>query len=288
MKIFVLGCNGVVGHVVAQYFKEAGHEVHYGYDSNIDTNIQSEVGMYYNTVHLKKIIDEIQPNVIINCIAIVNQAAEDDKARAAYLNAYLPHLLESMTEETDIVVVHRSTDCIFSGKKGQYVKDDWPDAKSFYARTKAVGEINNNKDITIRVSLIGPAQDEEDGSLLNWFLSQKGEVRGYANAIWTGLTTLEYAKTIESLLTQKAHGVFQAAPKKTISKYELIKLFDKYFPGGRTILKVDNDRVDKSLVPYWGEYDIEINDYEEQIIEMKEWIEEHRDLYPKYYYDINK
>lgn len=273
MKIIVLGCTGVVGHAVALYFKEAGHEVYDGYDATI-----------YDKTQLKKAVDDIRPDTIINCTAIVNQAAEEDKAGAAYLNAYLPHLLETVTAGTNTVVVHRSTDCIFSGAKGQYVLEDWPDAKSFYARTKAVGELNNDKDITIRVSLIGPAQDENDGSLLNWYLNQKGEVKGFANAIWTGLTTLEYAKTIESLLNQKAHGVFQAAPKSAISKYELISVFEKYFPGGRTIVRVENNRVDKSLVPYWANYDIEIKDYEEQIAEMKEWIEKHPGLYPDYYY----
>lgn len=273
MKILVLGCTGVVGHAVALYFKEAGHKVFDEYDATI-----------YDKEALKKAIEDERPDAIINCTAIVNQAAEEDKASAAYLNAYLPHLLETLTAGTNTVVVHRSTDCIFSGVKGQYVLEDWPDAKSFYARTKAVGELNNDKDITIRVSLIGPAQDEKDGSLLNWFLNQKGEVKGFANAIWTGLTTLEYAKTIENLLNQKAHGVFQAAPKSTISKYELIGIFEKYFSGGRTIVKVDNNRVDKSLVPYWANYNIEIKDYEEQIVEMKDWIEKHPGLYPAYYY----
>ena len=273
MKIIVLGCTGVVGHAVALYFKEAGHEVFDGYDATI-----------YDKSQLRKTIDEVRPDAIINCTAIVNQAAEVDKAGAAYLNAYLPHLLETLTAGTNTVVVHRSTDCIFSGAKGQYVLEDWPDAKSFYARTKAVGELNNNKDITIRVSLIGPAQDEHDGSLLNWYLNQKGEVNGFVNAIWTGLTTLEYAKAIENLLNQKAHGVFQAAPKCAISKYELICIFEKYFPGGRTIVRVENNRVDKSLVPYWDNYDINIKDYEEQIVEMKDWNEKHPGLYPAYYY----
>lgn len=271
MKIFVLGDTGVVGHVIASYFKEAGHYVVCSNDTTED--------------NIKNLIANHCFDTIINCTAIVNQAAEEDKAYAAYINAYLPHLLEKLTAGTKTVVVHRSTDCIFSGAKGQYVLEDWPDAKSFYARTKAVGELNNDKDITIRVSLIGPAQDESDGSLLNWYLNQKGEVKGFANAIWTGLTTLEYAKTIESLLNQKAHGVFQAAPDASISKYELIKIFEKYFPGGRTIIKVDNNRVDKSLVPYWGDFDIQIKGYETQIAEMKEWIENHPALYPAYYYE---
>lgn len=261
----------MVGHAVATYFKETGNEVFCCNDTTEGC--------------LRSKLAEGTFDAIINCTAIVNQEAEEDKAGAAYLNAYLPHLLEKLTTGTKTIVVHRSTDCIFSGAKGQYTLDDMPDAKSFYARTKAVGELVNEKDITIRVSLIGPAQDKEDGSLLNWFLNQKGEVKGFANSIWTGLTTLEYAKAIENLLKQKAHGVFQAASVTSISKYELTKIFEKYFPGGRSIVKVDNNRVDKSLVPYWGNYDIKIKDYEEQIAEMKQWIEQHPDLYPAYYYD---
>lgn len=284
MKVFVLGCNGVVGHSVAQYFKEAGHEVHYGYDSNIDENIPSQTGVYYDARLLKDTIDKQKFDAVINCTAIVNQAAEEDKAGAAYLNAYLPHLLESLTAGTKTIVVHRSTDCIFSGGRGQYTQKDWPDAKSFYARTKAVGELVNDKDITIRVSLIGPAQDEQDGSLLNWFLQQR-EVKGFANAIWTGLTTMEYAKIIEQLLEQEAHGLFQAAPDKAISKYELLQLFEKYFPKGRTIVRVENERIDKSLQPDWGTYNIHVQDYEQQISEMKQWIMQHPDMYPSYYYN---
>lgn len=267
----MLGSTGVVGHAIALYFKEAGHDV-------VCCNDTTEASV-------KSLIAKHNFDSIINCTAIVNQAAEEDKACAAYLNSYLPHLLEQLTAGTETVIVHRSTDCIFSGAKGQYTLEDWPDAKSFYARTKAIGELNNDKDITIRVSLIGPAQDDRDGSLLNWFLNQKGEVKGFANAIWTGLTTLEYAKTIEHLLKQKAHGVFHAAPNASISKFELISLFEKYFPGERTIIKVDNSRVDKSLVPFWADYDIQIKGYEEQIVEMKQWIEQHPDLYPAYYYD---
>lgn len=284
MKIFILGSNGVVGHAVAQYFKESGHELYFGYDLNLDPNLPGMVGQYYDAQHLKKVIDEIQLDAVINCTAIVNQAAEDDKAGAAFLNSYLPHLLESITANTKTVVVHRSTDCIFSGAKGQYTLKDAPDAKSFYARTKAVGELVNDKDITIRVSLIGPAMDEEDGSLLNWFLQQRGDVKGFANAIWTGLTTLEYAKTIERLLQQKAHGLFQAAPDESISKYDLLRLFEKYFPKARNIVRVENARVDKSLVPYWGDNDIHIQSYEAQIAEMKAWIEAHSGIYPEYYY----
>ena len=273
--------------MIALYFRNKGHEVH-GYDPEFANFAPQTKGNYYSSDLLASAINDFKPDAIINCTAVVNQAAEENKAEAAYINTYFPHLLERLTAQTGIVVVHRSTDCIFSGAKGQYVLEDTPDATSFYARSKAVGELDNNKDITIRVSLIGPALKEDDGSLLNWFLKQKGNVNGYVNAIWTGLTTLEYAKTVESLLEQNAHGVFQAAPDSVISKFHLISLFEKYFPTGRTIVPVNNKRVDKSLAPYFGDYHIEIKDYEAQIAEMKQWIENHPGLYPAYYYSKNQ
>lgn len=283
MRIIVLGSNGMVGNTVATYFKENGHEVFTGRGFDINYNLSS-TEVCFDTAYIRKALCEIHPDAVINCLAIVNQAAEDDKPGAVFINSYLPHLLESLTATTKTVIVHRSTDCVFSGVKGEYTLTDTPDAQSFYARTKAVGEIVNEKDITIRVSLIGPALLPEDGSLLNWFLQQKGEVNGFANAIWTGLTTLEYAKVIEQLLAERAFGVFHAAPEKAISKYELLKLFEKYFPNNRQIKKIDNARVDKSLVPDWGKTDICVLTYEEQIAEMKCWIQNHPSLYPCYYY----
>lgn len=286
MKILIVGSDGVVGHVVSMYFTERGHEVINLKEANVTADVHKGSFSPYDPAGLNNIIKRTIPDAIINCAAIVNQAAEDDMTGAVWINAYLPHLLEKLTSGTHTVVVQRSTDCVFSGSKGLYTLADMPDAKSFYARTKAIGELVNEKDITIRVSLIGPAQDESDGSLLNWFLRQRGEVKGYANAIWTGLTTLEYAKVIELLLSQKAHGLFQAAPSASISKYELLKLFERYFPGDRRVVRVENKRVDKSLVPFWGDYDIQVKDYVEQIAEMKKWIEEHKVLYPGYYSDV--
>ena len=159
MKVFILGCNNTIGHVVALYFKEKGHEV-MGYDQENLGLVRQVTGNYHDVVLIQQTIEQYCPEAVINCIAVVNQDAETDKAEATYVNCYLPHYLEKITADTSIVVVHRSTDCIFSGERGQYTVNDVPDAKSFYARTKAVGELINEKDITIRVSLIGPSVKE--------------------------------------------------------------------------------------------------------------------------------
>ena len=284
MKVFILGCNNTIGHVVALYFKEKGHEV-MGYDQENLGLVRQVTGNYHDVVLIQQTIEQYCPEAVINCIAVVNQDAEADKAEATYVNCYLPHYLEKITADTSIVVVHRSTDCIFSGERGQYTVNDVPDAKSFYARTKAVGELINDKDITIRVSLIGPSVKEDDGSLLNWFLRQQGQVNGFANAIWTGVTTEEYAREIELLLTQGKHGIFQSTPTSSISKYELLKLFEKHFPHGREVLRIDNQRVDKSLVQDFGDADIVVPSYDKMVADVRRWVQSHRELYPKYYND---
>ena len=174
MRLLILGSDGMVGHVVSLYLKEQGHDV-------------TEIGECDHALEDMSTLEEMvrtgRYNAIINCTAIINQDAEADKVSAVKVNSLLPHFLEAITDGTETVVVHRSTDCIFSGEKGNYTLEDWPDASSFYARSKALGELNNDKDITIRTSLVGPEKDENGGGLFNWFYNQKGDVNGFANAI---------------------------------------------------------------------------------------------------------
>lgn len=265
MKLLILGSDNMVGHVVTAFFKECGNDIsEYGENDSIITDLDL----------LSKIIREGQFDAIINCTAIINQYAQADKISALKINSLLPVFLEAVTKGTKTVVVHRSTDCIFSGEKGQYVLTDLPDAKSFYARTKALGELINDKDITIRTSLVGPEEDESGEGLFNWFYNQQGDVNGFANSIWTGLTTIEFAKEIEWLLLNKKHGLFQLVPDYAIGKYDLLMLFEKYYPGNRNIIRIDNRKVDKSLVQESCEGLI-IPDYDSMIAEMREWTDKH-------------
>lgn len=278
MKIFVIGANGMVGHVIALFLQEQGHTV-LGYDAGKSILVKNVIGSLYDTNKIEKLVNDLKFDAIINCAAVINQNAEEDKAAASFVNTYLPHFLEKITKNTKTKVIHRSTDCIFSGKKGQYKLTDKPDADSFYARTKAVGELINEKDITIRTSLIGPELDIKGQGLFNWYMSQKGSVNGYANSIWTGITTIEFAKEVERLLEQQAYGLFQCVPNCAISKYELLCLFAKQFPGHSTVNKLDNKLVDKSLIQALGNYRLEIHNYDTMIMEMKKWIFEHQNLY---------
>ncbi len=258
----------MVGHVMSIYMQEKGHDVQNCGQNSVIKNDLSELASMINNGSF---------DAVINCTAIINQDAETDKAGAVRVNALLPHFLETATEKTKTIVVHRSTDCIFSGTRGRYSLDDWPDATSFYARSKALGELDNTKDITIRTSLIGPETDENGVGLFNWFFNQSGEVNGFANSIWTGVTTIEYAKAVEWLLLNNRHGVFQLVPDYAISKYELLCIFEKNYPANRIIKRIDNTRTDKSLIAACGGY--EVPSYEQQIADMKKWTDSHRYIY---------
>ncbi len=284
MKFLILGAGGMVGHAVSLRLRERGHAV-IEYDDRPNPKAPDAIPIRYGYEKLARCIADGAYDAVVNCTAVINQDAEADQASAAYINAFIPHCLEQLTANTGTVVVHRSTDCIFSGARGCYDLNDTPDAGSFYARTKAVGELRNGKDITIRTSLIGPETDGNGTGLFNWFLRQRGDVLGYANAIWTGITTIEFADAIEQLLLSHAHGLFQCVPDHSISKYELLLLFEKYFPNGRNIVRVDNKRVDKSLVQSLGNALLHIPDYEEMIANMAAWIAGHAKIY-KNCYDV--
>jgi len=266
MKYLVIDVEGMVGQVVSLWLQEAQHEVH-----DICTPTYNSLDIIANEIRSGSY------DAIINCAAIVNQYAEEDKTGASFVNSFLPHFLEQLTVGTKTIVVHRSTDCIFSGSRGQYGLDDIPDDPSFYARTKVIGELVNDKDITIRTSLIGPEIEEGGEGLFNWFYNQT-ETGGFGNAIWTGLTTVEFAKEIDKLVQEQTHGIFHLVPDAAISKYELLQLFEEYYPGNRTIKKIDNKRVDKSLIPVKPDGLI-IPDYKTQIQQMRQWTDRHTDIY---------
>jgi dTDP-4-dehydrorhamnose reductase len=282
MKFFVLGCNGMAGHTIALYLKEQGHSL-LGYGKYKSKFIDSIVGDAHDTVFLRKIINEGKFDSIINCIGILNQFAENDKASASFLNSYFPHFLAEATAGSDTQVIHMSTDCVFSGKVGQYTEDAIRDGETFYDRSKALGELEDKKNITLRNSIVGPDINPNGIGLLNWFMHQNGEINGYTDAIWTGQTTLQLAKTMEAAAQEKAYGLFNTVPDHSISKYDLLKLFNHYLRGDSlNINPVKGITADKSLKRTRFEFSYLIPDYEIMVAEMAVWINNHKNMYPHY------
>lgn len=285
MKFLILGCNGMAGHTISLYLKEQEYDVT-GFAKSRSDFIDTILGDAFDEELLKRVIANGQYDSVVNCIGILNQDAEKRKSEAVYLNAYLPHFLEKITKETKTQVIHMSTDCVFSGKRGMYTEEDLRDGESFYDRSKALGEIENDKDFTIRASIIGPDTNPDGIGLLNWFLQQKGVISGYTNAIWTGITTLQLSKCIEKIAAKRAQGLYNMVPNETISKYNLLELFNSHLRRNKImIIKQETPKINKSLVRIKEGFNYEIPGYEEMIIELKEWITRHRYLYP--HYDVN-
>lgn len=283
MKILVLGCNGMAGHLISLYFKEQGYEV-VGFARQhselLDITI---IGDASNMLLLKKTIDEGEFNAVINCIGLLNQFAEQNKAMAVLLNSYLPHYLAEITQESETRIIHMSTDCVFAGNNGPYYEDTFPNGETFYDRSKAMGEINTEKDLTFRNSIVGPDIKYSGIGLFNWFMKQTGEINGYTSAIWTGVTTYTLAKAMEQALKENLTGLYNLVNNESISKYDLLGLFNKYFRAGEVKINRSNKlQLDKSLKRKREDFNFVVPSYELQIKEMREWVDAHRSLYPHY------
>jgi len=282
MRFLVLGCNGMAGHTISLYMKEQGHEV-FGFDTRKSDYVDSVAGDARDTLSLEKLIKDGNYDSVINCIGILNQFAENNKGLAAFLNGYLPHFLADVTSGTETQVIHMSTDCVFSGKRGEYTEEDFPDGQTFYDRSKALGELEDGKNVTLRNSIVGPDINPKGIGLLNWFMQQKGPLNGFTKAMWTGQTTLQLAKTMEAAAKCKAHGLYNTVPDHSISKYELLKLFNQYFRDGKIeINPVEGINADKSLKRTRFDFGYLIPDYETMVKELAEWTIAHKRMYPHY------
>lgn len=282
MRFLVLGASGMAGHVISIYLKEQGHDV-IGYSRRPVNFVDSVSGDAKDLLKLQEVVEVGKFDVVINAIGILNQFAEQDKETAVFLNGYLPHFLTKMTKGMDTQIIQMSTDCVFSGRTGAYTEDSIPDGESFYDRTKAIGELNDNKNLTLRNSIIGPDINENGIGLLNWFMKQDGTINGYTGAMWTGMTTLQLAKVMEKAALQKATGLYNMVPDHNISKYELLKLFNHYLKDDKVeIQPYDEFILDKTLIRTRFEFAEIVPDYEVMIREMTDWMKRHKKLYPHY------
>lgn len=283
MKILVLGCNGMAGHLISLYFKEQGHEVD-GFARSTSTLLDKTiVGDASDMPFIKQTIDEGNYDAVINCIGLLNQFAENNKAMAVLLNGYLPHYLVEITRDTKTRIIHMSTDCVFAGNDGPYSEDSFPNGQTFYDRSKAMGEINNSKNLTFRNSIIGPDIKASGIGLFNWFMKQKGPIGGYTGAIWTGVTTYTLAKAMEAALKENLTGLYNLVNNESINKFDLCSLFNKYFRAGEVKINPDGKlQLDKTLIRKRNDFSFVVPSYEQQIKEMREWVDAHRSLYPHY------
>lgn len=283
MRFLVLGCSGMAGHTISIYLKERGHDVTGFSRRGVPFLEEQVVGDARDENLIAGALSGGGFDVVVNCVGVLNDFAERDPEGAAYLNGGLPHVLARLTEGARTRVFHMSTDCVFAGNTGPYTEDSVPDGKTVYDRTKAAGELRDGKNLTFRCSIVGPDTDPDGIGLLNWFMAQGGPVRGYSGAIWTGLTTLELAKAMERAVSEDVHGIVNMVPPESISKLDLLRLFNRELRGGSVEIVPDGSvRLDKTLVRTNLDSSFRPKGYAEQVAEMAEWIKAHRGLYPHY------
>jgi len=283
LKYLVLGATGMAGHIISIYLFEQGHDVT-TYSRTAFSYGRNRTGDITDPIFLRSLLLEDTYDVVVNCIGMLNNACEVNQKDSIHLNSYLPHAIVSLLENRQTKLIHLSTDCVFSGKTSPYQENSLRDGETFYDRTKALGEIENTKHLTLRNSIIGPDMKVDGIGLFNWFMKQHDMISGYTGAIWTGVTTLTLAKALERAITEGITGIYHLVNNQSISKYDLLHLFNKHFKDNQvTILPCQHLNVDKTLVNTRNNFSFVVPSYEEMVIEMKHWIRAHKDLYPHYF-----
>ena len=282
-KVLLFGATGMAGHIVYYYLRDTGKYDITNVVFRTPLTADSIVVDVSNKEAVAEVVHKAQPEVIINCIGVLIKGSKEHPDNAIQINAYFPHLLKKLADEVGAKLVHVSTDCVFSGKKGNYSEEDFRDADDVYGRSKALGEVINDKDLTIRTSIIGPELKTNGEGLFHWFMSQHGQVNGFKTAIWGGVTTLELAKALDAALEQNKTGLVQLSNGVGISKYDLLSLFKEIWHRQDVeILPYDANGVDKSIAKS-VRFDYEVPSYRKMLMEQAIWMEDHKALYAQYF-----
>ena len=282
-KVLVLGSAGLIGHQVYNYLKDSdNYELH---NISYRNKIQNDT-ILLNARDEKNFIDKItsiRPHYIINCIGILINGSDTDPENAIFLNSYMPHRLTRLADKINAKLIHISTDCVFSGdKKESYIETDEKDGRGVYAKSKGLGEIVNNKHLTLRTSVVGPELKTDGEELFHWFMNQQGDISGFTKAIWSGVTTIELAKAVKWSIDHHITGLYHVTNNSSISKCDLLKLFQKYTKKDIDIKPVDGKNVDKSFIDTRLLMNYKIPSYDQMISNMVGLIASNRKLYSQY------
>lgn len=258
-KVLILGANGMLGRTLllrviqSDSFDVAVTSRPGDFDARLEKLVnQKKLAIYYLDAlapdQSKKVFANFSPDFIVNCIGIIKQRRESDNPlQSIAVNSLFPHWLSNMAQEIGAKLVHISTDCVFSGDVGNYSEDDVTDARDLYGRSKSLGEVIDDGCVTLRTSIVGHEVGKRHG-LLDWFLNETSEVKGFSNAFFSGVTTLELADQIIKLMTHPIHlyGVYHIAGNK-ISKLELLTKIGKAYNKNIIITPSDYLKIDRSL-----------------------------------------
>lgn len=281
-RILLLGATGMAGHIVYDYFKDKYEVINVVYRTKL--NEDSIILDVTNKNLLRSLILEVKPDIILNCIGVLIKGSLSQPDNAVYINAYLPHLLSNLSTEVGAKLVHISTDCVFSGKKGAYSESDFRDSDDVYGRSKALGEIINDRDLTIRTSIIGPEIKNAGEGLFHWFMNQEGNINGFTETFWGGITTLELAKVIYEALKQGITGVINITNGCKISKFHLLNIFkDVYHKSNIVVNPIEGKHIDKSLISIRLDFDYNVPQYKTMISNLEAYMKLNESRYKEIY-----
>ena len=260
MRILILGGNGMIGHKLYQKISLEYNDtwvtlrkniIDYRYNFIYDSKRVLDNFDLTNFKQLKIHLDQLKPNIIINACGItIRRGVEEIKSNSIILNSALPHFLNEWVSLNNKRLIHFSTDCVFSGKKGNYIDNDVKDASDFYGYTKSIGEILDSKfAITLRGSMIG-RELENKTELLEWFLKQNNKsIRGFTEVIYSGITTVKMAEIVLRIINffPNLTGIYNIS-SKSISKFDLLKLCNESFDIKVRIEKDNTYASNKNLI----------------------------------------
>ncbi len=262
MKVLVFGASGMIGSAMFRILSEKppnGNEF-----LDVWGTLRSHDALNFFAQDLRgklllgidvekqdamvRVFSQIKPDVVVNCIGLTkHHKTADDPLLALPMNALLPHRMADLCALAGARLIHVSTDCVFSGKKGDYIEADSPDAVDVYGKSKHLGEVDYPHAITLRTSTIGHELQSAYG-LLDWFLAQQGRCNGYNHAIFSGLPNVEFARVIRDVVIPNPEmcGLYHVGAKP-IGKYELLKLIANVYSKEIEIVRDDEFRIDRSL-----------------------------------------
>jgi dTDP-4-dehydrorhamnose reductase len=285
MRVLILGGDGMLGHQLLKQFAVRNETrvtlrqpmsayARFGLFSAENAFDRIELS---STAPLEPVLAVFKPHAVINAIGIVKQRpTANETIPSLEINALLPHRLAILCREIGARLVHISTDCVFSGRKGGYREEDSSDAEDLYGRTKYLGELHEPHCLTLRTSMVGTELSRKTG-LVEWFLAQRGTIRGYRNAIFSGFTTLELARVIEMLLTRfpTVSGLYHVS-SAPISKFDLLSLLKLRLRLAVEIAPYDDFWCDRSLDShrFQSEFGYRAPEWPEMVDELAKQLQE--------------
>jgi dTDP-4-dehydrorhamnose reductase len=263
MRIFILGSSGMLGTYLKKFFQTRYELV---------CPLRKDIDFCDDEDKIKKFFEKnliCENDIIINAAGIIKQR-KTDLIQMIKVNSVLPHILADIKNKTKCQVIHITTDCVFSGKKGKYSEIDVHDCEDEYGKSKSLGE---NKDLTtIRTSIIGEELHNKL-SLCEWVKSQNNKtINGFTNHLWNGVTCLELSKIIYQIIQSNNFwlGVRHFHSPNTLSKYDLVSAIGKHFNINVIVIPTESNSCFRDLTSIY-KIDYNINDLEKQIKEMSQY-----------------